>query len=313
MADYTIGKEIGAGAQAKVFLGVSSFRISLQFPSNSLSPLFPPLSNKSHKTTGQKVALKQFQDQFKLGLSIEALREIKLLRELSIIPHKNILQLIDVFEHDNFIYLALEFCPADKFKDFKDVILSDKIPLLSPSDIKAYMHMLLNGIAHCHERYILHRDLKPENILIGSEDGELKIADFGLGKGFSSPNSNLTDLVVTLWYRAPELIFGARQYGGAIDIWSLGCIFAELMLRVPIWQGKTEMDQLRLIFGTLGTPNEVSWPGVTSLPFYVEFKSQPKFPLRYNFIKLIILFHIFIFLYYLEIFFPLLLKRLWIY
>ncbi len=114
-----------------------------------------------------------------------------------------------------------------------------------------------------------------DNLLIGP-DGEIKIADFGLARIYGTPNRNMTSLVCTLWYRPPELLFGAREYGSAVDMWSVGCIFAELMLRTPLFKGTSEIDQLGKYFHILGTPTEEQWPGVSSLPNYIEF--TPKDP-----------------------------------
>jgi len=135
------------------------------------------------------------------------------------------------------------------------------------------MHQLLKGVCYCHTRRILHRDLKPQNLLIDTE-GVLKIADFGLARAFGVPLRQYTHEVVTLWYRAPEILLGSRHYATAMDIWSVGCIFAELVTRKPFFAGDSEIDQLFHIFRILGTPNEEMWPGVTSL---TDFKQA--FPL----------------------------------
>ncbi|XP_035748676.1 cyclin-dependent kinase 7 isoform X2 [Egretta garzetta] len=125
-------------------------------------------------------------------------------------------------------------------------------------------------------------DLKPNNLLL-DENGVLKLADFGLAKSFGSPNRVYTHQVVTRWYRAPELLFGARMYGVGVDMWAVGCILAELLLRVPFLPGDSDLDQLTRIFETLGTPTEEQWPGMTSLPDYVTFKSFPGMPLQHIF------------------------------
>lgn len=121
-------------------------------------------------------------------------------------------------------------------------------------------------------------DRKPGNLLI-AQDGTLKLADFGLAKIYGSPDRELSHEACTLWYRAPELLYGARAYGPASDIWSMGCVFAELMLRVPLFQGTSEIDQLAKIFACLGTPGD-EWTGVETLPRYVEFGQWNKTPLE---------------------------------
>jgi len=139
--------------------------------------------------------------------------------------------------------------------------------------------MTFRGLEFCHRNFILHRDLKPNNLLIAS-DGLLKIADFGLARDFADPGYKMTCQVITRWYRPPELLFGARYYSTAVDIWSVGCIFAELMLRTPYLPGESDMDQLKTIFRALGTPTEDEWPGHTKLPDYVPVGQFQKAPLR---------------------------------
>ncbi|KAG9155496.1 hypothetical protein Leryth_009913 [Lithospermum erythrorhizon] len=118
---------------------------------------------------------------------------------------------------------------------------------------------------YLHDNWVLHRDLKTSNILLNN-CGELKICDFGLARQYGSPLKPYTQLVVTLWYRAPELLLGAKQYSTSIDMWSLGCIMAELLSKKPLFNGKSEIEQIDKIFRTLGTPNETIWPGYSKLP-----------------------------------------------
>ncbi|XP_020932196.1 cyclin-dependent kinase 7 isoform X2 [Sus scrofa] len=165
----------------------------------------------------------------------------------------------------------------------KMVIIKDNSLVLTPSHIKAYMLMTLQGLEYLHQHWILHRDLKPNNLLL-DENGVLKLADFGLAKSFGSPNRAYTHQVVTRWYRAPELLFGARMYGVGVDMWAVGCILAELLLRVPFLPGDSDLDQLTRIFETLGTPTEEQWPDMCSLPDFVTFKSFPGIPLQHIFI-----------------------------
>jgi cyclin-dependent kinase 7 len=139
--------------------------------------------------------------------------------------------------------------------------------------------MLLNGVGFCHDNWVLHRDIKPGNMLVG-QDGQLVLADFGLAKVFGSPDRDLSHQACTLWYRAPELLFGAQSYGTAADMWSVGCIFAELLSRKPFFPGENQLNQLSLIFAALGTPVEAQWPGLTSLPQYTQFSECQGTPLR---------------------------------
>lgn len=142
----------------------------------------------------------------------------------------------------------------------------------TPKLIKSYMYQMLDALAFCHKHRVLHRDLKPQNMLV-DRDGHIKLADFGLARVFNFPMRKYTHEVVTLWYRAPEILLGTKMYNTGVDLWSLGCIFAEMVLRRTLFPGDSEIDQLYRIFRQLGTPTEELWPGVTTLP---DFK--PIFP-----------------------------------
>jgi cyclin-dependent kinase 7 len=223
------------------------------------------------KSTQRRVAIKQFKrGKFKDGVEFTALREVKLQAELK---HPNVVELLDVFVHNDTMNVVFEILPNNL-----DNVIKDKSIVLTQADIKAYMKMLLEGLAYCHDHYVLHRDLKPENLLIGP-DGQVKIGDFGLARIYGSPNRNMTSMVCTIWYRPPELLFGAREYSGSVDMWGVGCIFAELMLRMPYLTGMNEIDQLGKIFHALGTPTEDAWPGMASLPNYIEFTANTAPPL----------------------------------
>lgn len=204
------------------------------------------------------------------GINRTALREIKLLQELQ---HENIIGLLDVFGQRSNINLVFDFMDTDL-----EVIIKDESIVLTPAHIKAYMIMTLRGLEYLHMNWILHRDMKPNNLLINDE-GILKIGDFGLAKFYGSPSKVYTHQVVTRWYRCPELLFGARKYGTGVDLWATGCILAELLLRLPFLAGDSDLNQLSIIFETLGTPTEEQWPCMKSLPDFVEFKKFPGTPL----------------------------------
>ncbi|RUS20671.1 hypothetical protein BC937DRAFT_94662 [Endogone sp. FLAS-F59071] len=202
--------------------------------------------------TKQKVAIKKIKvGLFKDGLDLTAIREVKFLQELK---HPNIINLIDVFSHKTNLNLVLEYLDWDL-----EQVIKDKSIYFIPGDIKSWMQMMLKGLDHCHKSWVLHRDMKPNNLLLNGETGELKIADFGLARDWGDPGRAMTSQVVTRWYRAPELLMGAKQYSYAVDIWSVGCIFAELMLRTPYFAGESDIDQLTKIFHALGTPTEQEW------------------------------------------------------
>lgn len=137
--------------------------------------------------------------------------------------------------------------------------------------VKSFMYQLLRGLAFCHSHNVLHRDLKPQNLLI-NKNGELKLADFGLARAFGIPVKCYSAEVVTLWYRPPDVLFGAKLYTTSIDMWSAGCIFAELAnAGRPLFPGSDVDDQLKRIFKLLGTPTDDSWPGVSQLADYKPF------------------------------------------
>lgn len=220
----------------------------------------------------QFVALKKIRMEYEEdeGIPATTLREISSLKSLT---HPNIVPLQDLFINHNEkkIYLIFDYFEQD---------LKTFINKLPPSPPKALyqdlLQQILAGIEFCHSSGILHRDLKPQNILV-SNNGVLKLADFGLARSFNFPLKprNLTKEIVTLWYRAPELLLGEKQYSTAIDIWSVGCIFAEIINKTPLFMGDSQIDQIYKIFQFSGTPDEISWPGVS---LYPDFKSSfPKF------------------------------------
>lgn len=192
----------------------------------------------------------------------DAIRELKHLQELS---HPNIISLLSVFSSkDQNLNLVLEYLPLG---DLEVLIKDTEGVRYGAADIKAWMGMLSRAIWFCHENFVLHRDIKPNNLLIAA-DGEIKLADFGLARSFADPYRVMTSNVITRWYRPPELLFGAKHYSGAVDIWSVGLVFAELVIRNPYLPGDTEIDQISKICAGIGTPMEENWPGVTKLPEY---------------------------------------------
>mmetsp|Transcript_50954 Transcript_50954/g.125220 ORF Transcript_50954/g.125220 Transcript_50954/m.125220 type:complete len:299 (-) Transcript_50954:50-946(-) len=222
------------------------------------------------QVTQQTIALKKIRlEQEDEGVPSTAIREISILKELQ---HPNIVKFLDVVHSSNKLYLVFEFLDQD-LKRFMD---SQPSGPLDMNTVKSYLYQLLSGIQFCHARRVLHRDLKPQNLLIDNQ-GALKLADFGLARAFGIPVRHYTHEVVTLWYRAPEVLLGARKYSTPVDIWSIGCIFAEMVMRQPLFPGDSEIDELYKIFRALGTPNEESWPGVHELPDYrTNFPNWPQ-------------------------------------
>nr|XP_028606255.1 cyclin-dependent-like kinase 5 isoform X1 [Podarcis muralis] len=173
-----------------------------------------------NRETHEIVALKRVRlDDDDEGVPSSALREICLLKELK---HKNIVRLHDVLHSDKKLTLVFEFCDQD-LKKYFDSCNGD----LDPEIVKSFMYQLLKGLGFCHSRNVLHRDLKPQNLLI-NRNGELKLADFGLARAFGIPVRCYSAEVVTLWYRPPDVLFGAKLYSTSIDMWSAGCIFAAI-------------------------------------------------------------------------------------
>ncbi|KAH8378243.1 hypothetical protein KR093_010324 [Drosophila rubida] len=215
-----------------------------------------------NRLTGQIVAMKKIRlEADDEGVPSTTIREISLLKELK---HPNIVCLEDVLMEENRIYLIFEFLSMD-LKKYMDSLPSEKH--LDSQLVRSYLYQITNAILFCHRRRVLHRDLKPQNLLI-DKNGIIKVADFGLGRSFGIPVRIYTHEIVTLWYRAPEVLLGSPRYSCPVDIWSIGCIFAEMATRKPLFQGDSEIDQLFRMFRILKTPTEDIWPGVTSLPDY---------------------------------------------
>ncbi|XP_014259703.1 cyclin-dependent kinase 1 [Cimex lectularius] len=211
-----------------------------------------------HKKTGNFVAIKKIRNEGEEeGVPSTAVREISLLKEL---VHPNIVGLQEVLMEENRLYLIFEFLTMD-LKKYLDSLEN----LMPESQVKSFLYQILQAILFCHKRRVLHRDLKPQNLLLANKN-VIKIADFGLGRAIGIPVRVYTHEVVTLWYRAPEVLLGATRYSCPVDIWSIACIFAEMATKKPLFHGDSEIDQLFRIFRVLRTPTEETWPGVSKLP-----------------------------------------------
>lgn len=249
MASYYKCKKLGEGTYAVIFLAKET------------STAASKLIKEDTENFTSYVAIKKIKKtEYSTGHEISAIREIKALKKLKS-PY--ILDIKECFFHKSLIHMVLEYCEFD----LEQVIKSKSVVLL-PSDIKAWMFMLLSGLLECHNNFMIHRDIKPNNCLIKA-DGTLKLADFGLTRVL---DSNMTAQAVTRWYRAPEMLLGATSYSFAVDLWSVGAVFAEMFLRVPFFAAENDFQQIELVFKALGTPNIDEWPEIKELPKYFEFQ-----------------------------------------
>ncbi|CAF1589523.1 unnamed protein product [Adineta ricciae] len=237
-------------------LGKSAFKLLDEIGSGTYAKVYRAIDYQHQREVAIKCMLL---DSERYGLLCVVIREINLLLELK---HPNIVHLYDIIRRDNEIYLIFEYMNIDLYQ----YMLRHSRPL-SDIQAKVYFYQLLNGLDFCHTNKIFHRDLKPQNLLLDT-NGTLKIADFGLARDATIPNRAYSKDIVTLWYRPPEILLGSDVYSSAVDIWSAGCIFAEMLRTAPLFKGDCEISQLFCIFHILGTPNEKLWPGVTLLPHY---------------------------------------------
>ncbi|URD93971.1 hypothetical protein MUK42_00706 [Musa troglodytarum] len=253
------------------------------------------------KATGKIVALKKTRlPEDDEGVPPTTLREVSLLRMLSVDPHivrwcslnddyrttLSDVNLIDLFalaihhrlldlkqgqnkEGQTILYLVFEYMDTDLKKHIRS--FRQVHEMIPPKTVKILMYQLCKGLAFCHGRGVLHRDLKPHNLLMDRKSMMLKIADLGLSRAFTIPLKKYTHEILTLWYRAPEVLLGATHYSTPVDMWSVGCIFAELVTTQALFPGDSELQQLLHIFSLLGTPNEEVWPGVSRLPNWHEY------------------------------------------
>ena len=212
------------------------------------------------RSTGEIVALKKLKlEKEREGFPVTSLREINALLHAR---HPNIVNIREmvVGRELSSVFIVMDFVEHD----LRTVL--DNHGGFTVSEGKTLLIQLLGAVAAMHEQWILHRDLKTSNLLM-TNNGQIRVADFGLARRLGSPPiGNLTKVVVTLWYRSPELLLGATEYSWAVDMWSVGCIFAELLTGKPLFPGTSEIDQLDKIFNVLGMPTERIWPTFRELP-----------------------------------------------
>nr|XP_041567858.1 cyclin-dependent kinase 20 [Taeniopygia guttata] len=225
-----------------------------------------------HRQTGELVALKKVPlRRPEEGLPLQTLREIKALREME--AHPNVIRLRAAFAQGPAVVLALELLVAD----LGGLLRAAPAPL-PPARVRALLAMTLRGLGHLHGQRLLHRDLKPANLLLDSA-GRLKLADFGLARLLSpTPGRPYSHQVATRWYRAPELLYGARRYDEGVDLWAAGCILGELITLAPLFPGDTDLEQLCRVLSALGTPRARDWPELAELPDFPKLRFRPRAP-----------------------------------
>lgn len=221
--------------------------------------------------TNTYVALKRIRmEAEKDGFPVTAMREIKLLQSLR---HNNVVKLYEMMVSRGTAYMVFEYMDHDLTG-----VLSQSQFTFTPAHLKSLCHQMLAGLAYLHHKGVIHRDIKGPNILINNR-GELKLADFGLARFYQKRRrTDYTNRVITLWYRAPELLFGATEYGPEVDMWSAGCIMLELFTKKPVFQGNDEIHQLEVIYKVIGSPTQERWPGIVNLPWFELVKPKDVVP-----------------------------------
>lgn len=237
---------------------------------------FGQVYKATRTSDGKLVALKciKQEDGDGKGFPVTAIREMRILRQLR---HKNIVDLIEVIIDGNptpgrlsTVALVFEYLDHD-LSGLLDT--PEAASQITPALAKSYMLQLIEGVAYMHSKQIIHRDLKGANLLI-SNAGHLKVADWGLARRLYEMQDKYTTKVITLWYRPPELLLKSALYGPPVDMWSVGCIVAELLTRSALFPGSSESDQLSLIFDTVGTPTPQNWPGCRDLPEFDHWRES---------------------------------------
>ena len=212
-----------------------------------------------HNTTKERVTLKQIRvrDQEEDGIPSATVREIAICKEAD---HINIVKMVDVVAQVDRITLVFEKMDMDLASYLRRA-------RLDPGLMRSYAFQLLCGVAYLHSIRVIHRGINPSDIML-NRNGLLKLANLGSARAYSVPIPAMTPHLKNLWYCAPELLLGTEVYGLETDMWSVGCVLAEMVRRTPIFRGDSEIDQLMHIFEVMGTPSDSEWPEWKTLPMY---------------------------------------------
>lgn len=292
MDRYRIVGFISSGTYGRVYKAVS--RVSTVAVRTTTTPSG---ASSGSATAGQEVAIKKFKPDKEgeqisyTGISQSAIREMSLCSELR---HHNVIRLVETLLEDKCIFMVFEYAEHDLLQIIHHHTQQPRHPI-PPATIKSIMFQLLNGCQYLHTNWVLHRDLKPANIMVTS-GGEVKIGDLGLARRFDKPLHSLFSgdkVVVTIWYRAPELILGSYHYTPAIDLWAVGCIFAELLSLRPIFKGEeAKMDskktvpfqrnQMQKIVDIMGIPTRSRWPLLPMMPEFNQLNTLQSPPSHHS-------------------------------
>ena len=225
------------------------------------------------EANNQKVAIKKYRSEDSdTNVNVTTLRELSILQELD---HPNIISILNVYIDENdTIRMVMDLFPAT-LQNYLD----RKYYKITIDIIKQWMYMILDGLNYLHSNNVMHRDIKPSNILVGPQLNQLKIADFGFAKQISKEDRRHSPQIYSLYYRPPEILLGVKEYDTSVDIWSIGCIMAEIINRKFLFPGDNEIDQLFRIFKIMGAPSDTLWPAGTKLPNYAlifpKWTAQP--------------------------------------
>ncbi|KAK7184616.1 mitogen-activated protein kinase [Paraphaeosphaeria sporulosa] len=271
----------GSGSSRKI-----SFNVSEQYDIQDVvgEGAYGVVCSALHKPSGQKVAIKKITPFDHSMFCLRTLREMKLLRYFN---HENIISILDIQKPRNYetfteVYLIQELMETDMHRVIRTQELSD-------DHCQYFIYQTLRALKAMHSANVLHRDLKPSNLLLNA-NCDLKVCDFGLARSAASTEDNsgfMTEYVATRWYRAPEIMLTFKEYTKAIDVWSVGCILAEMLSGKPLFPGKDYHHQLTLILDVLGTPTMEDYYGIKSrrareyirsLPFKKKIPWKAMFP-----------------------------------